>query len=72
MTVKDDMLLNMLEELVRAWRDTFTPAEVRQDLSKIRLLNQARESITEGAPSEFVRQFYREIFLRDLWSGNGA
>lgn len=66
------MLLKLLEELVRAWSESHTPAEIRQDLAKVKLLNQVRSSVEEGQPSELVRQFYGEVFLRDVWSGIGS
>jgi hypothetical protein len=71
MEAKDVMLHEVLNELVRAWAELFTPAEIRQDRKKVQLLNQLRATM-EGTPSQLVQQFYREVFLRDVWSGVGS
>jgi hypothetical protein len=67
---RDDMLVKLLEALVEAWSETHSAADIRQDLGKIRLLNDARASISGGAPSLLVQDFYKEVFLRDVWSGD--
>lgn len=68
---KDDMLLKLLDELVRSWLQTMTPVEIGSDVEKIRLLREARALITEGKPSELVQDVYQEVFLSDLWRGAG-
>jgi hypothetical protein len=67
---KDEMLLKLLDELCRSWMETSTPVEIGSDLEKVRMLKEARAQITEGRPSELVQQLYREVFLRDVWSGD--
>lgn len=72
MTGKDDMLLKLLDELTRAWMATHTPIEIGSDPEKIGILQEARAAVTEGCPSELVQQLYREVFLRDVWTGVGC
>lgn len=69
---KDEMLLKLLDELLRSWMETSTPTEIGSDLDKVRLLKEARAAITEGVPSQLVQAVYREVFLRDVWSGVGG
>lgn len=66
---KDDMLLKLLDELIKSWLETWTPDEIGSDVAKITLLQDARASISEGQPSELVRHVYQEVFLSDLWGG---
>jgi hypothetical protein len=72
MSAKDDMLLKLLDELCRSWLQTMTPDEIGSDVEKIRILKEARAAVTEGMPSELVKAVYQEVFLRDVWSGNGS
>lgn len=69
---KDEMLLRMLDELVASWLDTMTPVEIGSDLQKVRLLKEVRATVGEGQPSPSAQQLYQEVFLRDIWSGNGS
>lgn len=72
MGTKDDMLLKLLDELCRAWLQTMTPDEIGSDVEKIRVLKEARAAVKGGKPSELVTAVYQEVFLRDVWSGNGS
>lgn len=65
---KDDMLLKTLDELVQAWLVTMSPIEIGSDPAKIRLLKEIREQAV-GEPTPLVRDVYREVFLRDVWTG---
>lgn len=71
MNERDPMLIKLLDELVRAWLETHTTVQIGNDPEKIGLLQEAREAIREGEPSELVKQVYREVFLREFWNGSG-
>lgn len=60
------MIMEILEALLEAWLSNETPADIGSDPEKVGLLKRVAEEGGE-TPSPFVRDTYREVFLRDIW-----
>lgn len=66
--MKDEMIITLLDHLLRSWLQQFTTQEIGSDVDKIRLLNAVRREV-DVEPTPLVRQVYEEVFLRDVWTG---
>lgn len=66
------VMLNLLTALVDEWNTRYSRDMIWQDPEKISLLNQARDELIGCSVivPERVRDFYREIYLRDMWERN--
>lgn len=61
------MLMQLLEALLESWLATETAVDIGSDPEKVRLLRRVTEEERGLEPTPFVRDIYREVFLRDIW-----
>jgi hypothetical protein len=63
------LVVDLLDALVASWDQTMSPSDVQFDRDKIKLLKSAASAIPDrGALDQNTVNFYKEVFLRDLWS----
>lgn len=65
---KHPMVMELLEALLMAWLSAETLEDIASDPEKVRLLKRVAEEGRGNAPTPFVRDIYREVFLRDVWT----
>lgn len=61
------MLMQLLEALLESWLETETTVDIGSDPEKVQLLRRVTEEERGLEPTPFVRDIYREVFLRDIW-----
>lgn len=66
MITTDEIILELLD----VWLETETAVDVVCDDRKLSILVQVLEAASPGVTvPERVREFYREVYLRDVWEG---
>lgn len=65
---KHPMVMELLEALLMAWLSAETLEDIASDPEKVRLLKRVAEEGSGAKPTPFVRDIYREVFLRDVWT----
>lgn len=66
------MIMQLLEALLESWLATETTVDIGSDPEKIGLLKRVAEEGRGQMPTPFVRDTYREVFLRDIWNKPGC
>lgn len=66
--VGQPMSMELLEALLEAWLATEPLEDIASDPEKVRLLKRVAEEGPGEEPTPFVRDIYREVFLRDVWN----
>jgi hypothetical protein len=69
-TNRDQVVIDLLAALSDAWLRHSSPDAIANDPDKIRLLNDARNSVDPSkvqVPDD-VRELYEGVFLRDVWA----
>lgn len=72
MNEDEKLILKLVEELILAWSQNITPDDLSFEDDKVKLMIDVRNRlrIKNIQPSSFVRDYYREVFLRDQFGGN--
>ncbi len=65
-------MLSLLTALVDEWCARYDPSAIRRDLEKIQVLTAARDDLFGRSiiVPDTVCEFYRDVFLRDMWKRN--
>lgn len=63
------VVLDLIQALIEEWGILYTVEEVACDEGKVALLLNATQA--RGTVPDNVRNFYKKVFLRDIWYPNG-
>lgn len=70
MVKRRPIIVGLLEELGQSWLDLYPLEDIRADVNKLKLLQEARDELvhTGTNPSDTVRGFYIGVFLNEQFS----
>lgn len=69
MRKKDMMLIQLLEQMLKAWSELYSIEEIACDEAKVDTLLDALRALQSERTQvpDFVRDVYMRVFLRDVW-----
>jgi hypothetical protein len=69
MIAKDDLILKLTEMISREWLEQLTIEQIACDEFKVNVMLETLKTTGPGGVvvSEYLRNFYKKVFLKDVW-----